>query len=683
MSRGDLLALTPATLTVLANAGFVKRAQKDLEQGKGPRLEELPDGTVVGTFEDGVTTRLVPGKAFKDSPCTCNASAVCRHRVATALAYPAWHAATARPGAEAPAPPPSSPWSPGEVEDAELERRLPSTSLERARGHQKRGYLAQVRRGTLQAEGRAYENEREPRVSLATCTVRFLTPRELSTARCDCKEQHDCEHLALAIWAFRAADAKDPQAAEVAVEVALRSVEQTVGGAVLHTTQTLVSDLLLEGAQHAGAGLASRFAVVRAGLEQAGMAWPLAALDALEEQLNAYVGRSARYAPARLTLVLTELFARPRAARTGSTVPPRAVLGMDEAPETPLSKAVSLVSLGARTFAEGQERRVEVVLVDPAAAGLLVVRRAFTYTEPQTPEDGPQLGRRRALSNITLEALARGQVLTEGAKRLTNRLVMFSSQGLQRTSVTPQSGDWSRLPAPVRVDDVRALEAEWKTRPPRFLRPRQLAENVHAFALGRVVDVTYAPGAQEVHADVEDAHGTAFRVELAHRQVAPGALDALGEALTGRHGKPRYVSGEVRRTARGLVVEPLAVVCEDTGVWVLDLQPPRTLNAPPRADASPPLPPLRALLAAVEDCLADGAHQGLRHASPAWTARLGTLGTRARGLGLTRLAGDLETLGRRLTTARSSGSAGDEAALANAWADAAVRVWVAQEQLEG
>ncbi|ATB35558.1 hypothetical protein CYFUS_000971 [Cystobacter fuscus] len=674
MSRADLLALTPQAIASLSNLGLVKRAQKDLEQGKGPRLEELADGTVVGTFEDGIITRLVPGKAFKDNPCSCGAATVCRHRVATALAYPAFIATSAvPPPAEVKA---EAPWSPGAVDDAELARVLPRRALDRAERFRKRGYLAQVRRGT-------FEGEDIPSVALATCTVRFLVPRDLSHARCDCSLGTGCEHLPLAIWAFRAADEKDPTRREVSVEVARGSVTSTVGGAALDTAGDLVRYLLLEGVQHASQGLAGRFAVARAGLEEARMMWPLLALEELEELLGAYVSRAARYDAPRFTSVLTEFFARMRASRKPGPVPPRAVLGMDEAPETELDY-VRLVSLGIRLFAEGRERRAEVVLADPDTAGLLVVRRAFTYAEDQTPEDGARLGRRQGAPGVTLEALASGLVQASGAKRCTNRLILFpsSTQGLQRTSMTPQSGDWSQLPEPLLVNDVRALESAWRARPPRFLRPRLLAENVHAFAISRVGEVTYAPGAQEVHAELEDSRGHGFRVELSHRSVAPGALDALAGALTGKNGPPHYVSGEVRRTARGLVVEPMALSCEN-GVVALDVQPAATTGKLCTAADAPALPPLAAALAEVEGCLADSVHQGLRHVPPAWTTRLDTVATRARGLGLKRLAEDLGALGAALARARASGAAGDEAALAETWASAALRTQVGHEQLGG
>ncbi|HEY3997390.1 MAG TPA: hypothetical protein VGO93_00900, partial [Candidatus Xenobia bacterium] len=80
--RPDLAALTPAVLASLSNVGLVKRAQK--ESGT---IEELPDGTVVGTFADGVTARWPPGVGLAGTTCTCGAASVCRHRLALPLQY--------------------------------------------------------------------------------------------------------------------------------------------------------------------------------------------------------------------------------------------------------------------------------------------------------------------------------------------------------------------------------------------------------------------------------------------------------------------------------------------------------------------------------------------------------------------------------------------------------------------
>ncbi|HNH50495.1 MAG TPA: hypothetical protein PKY30_25915, partial [Myxococcota bacterium] len=91
--RADLVALSPEAVAALSNMGLVKRAIKEIGEGKGPLLSESADGVVEGRFQEAgkeVVARLIPKKTLKDCPCTCGAPTVCRHRVAVALAYRAW-----------------------------------------------------------------------------------------------------------------------------------------------------------------------------------------------------------------------------------------------------------------------------------------------------------------------------------------------------------------------------------------------------------------------------------------------------------------------------------------------------------------------------------------------------------------------------------------------------------------
>ncbi|WP_232443509.1 hypothetical protein [Burkholderia ubonensis] len=85
--RDDLLELTSEALTALANAGFVKRAQKDVAAGAVPALVVDGDGTVHASFDDGVRTSLPPGRTLRDAACNCTATGMCRHRVMLVLAY--------------------------------------------------------------------------------------------------------------------------------------------------------------------------------------------------------------------------------------------------------------------------------------------------------------------------------------------------------------------------------------------------------------------------------------------------------------------------------------------------------------------------------------------------------------------------------------------------------------------
>ena len=48
-----------------------------------------------------------------------------------------------------------------------------------------------------------------PTARLPACTVRFLVPRDIAYARCDCAMGTGCEHVVLAAWAFRQAGPLD------------------------------------------------------------------------------------------------------------------------------------------------------------------------------------------------------------------------------------------------------------------------------------------------------------------------------------------------------------------------------------------------------------------------------------------------------------------------------------------
>ena len=126
--REDLLELTPQALTALANAGFVKRAQREVAAGQLPTLTIDDQGVVTAVFDDGVETRFPPGVGLHDAPCNCPASGMCRHRVTLVLAWQAgFHAAAsenlagasgtadavgATPAVDAAAAASDSPWAP-------------------------------------------------------------------------------------------------------------------------------------------------------------------------------------------------------------------------------------------------------------------------------------------------------------------------------------------------------------------------------------------------------------------------------------------------------------------------------------------------------------------------------------------------------------------------------------------
>ena len=654
MRRDDLLALDADKLVTLANKGLVKRALKELEAGKGPSIEVSESGVVVAVLE-GVETRLAPDQALRDTSCSCGALKVCRHRVMAVLAYQA--AAGGGVDAEGPA----ESWSPAAFTDAALLSLLGRWAYGRAERRRRSGYVAEIVRPGETAD--------VPTVELPTCTVRFLVPDSLSYARCDCEVGVKCEHVALAVWAWREADARQPESARITVEVGTGA---RVGLGALDGALELGRELLLDGAVGSGAALGARFARAKKPLTEAKLLWPLTLCEDLEEALASYSSRAASYRPTRIGDLLTELHARARAATHEGEVPARAILGTDEPMETRLEH-LRLVSLGVRLSheaAEGDKTRVfaDIFLADPDTLTVVVLRRHWDVGEDEV---GPSIARRHVQSGMPLGTLARGQMVTKAARRRANRLLVLGRGGVGKTSVTPQRGEWDLFGAPLFVRQGAELSRTLRERPPTFVRPRLLAERVHVLAISEVSAMAYHAGDQVLSAEVLDEVGEPVRLELEHSLAAPRAIDALALALGGAWGAPRYVSGEVRRVGEQLVMTPLSVVADR--VIALDVEEPEGERELPMSPLSARRDPIHEALAEIRTHLDLGAHQGLRHVTGAWREELAKIADHLEQVGLRYCADRARDVIEGLA-GRHGGSAAGEEALALAWLDASLRV---------
>lgn len=659
MSRADLLALTLEAVAALTNLGLVKRALREIEAGQGPALEEAEDRTVSGLFPDGVMARLPPGVPLREASCTCGAAGVCRHRVAVALAYARWHASVA-PGAERT----GEVWSPGAIGDDALLSVLGKRGFERARGLKRLGCDIEVRRG------------RAPEAALPTSTVRFLVPKDLSYARCECALGQACEHVALAVWAFREADERDPAAAVLTVHLALAATAQAESDP-LGEAVGFCRRVLIEGVAQLPKAAAARLARAKAALDAAGMTWPGTILDELEESVEAYRQRSARYSAGLVARLLGEMAARARAVRQEGELPAPYVLGIGESRETLLGH-VRLVALGARVDGHGRERWAEVFLADPVAGLVLVLRKDWRYGEDEAAQDGARLGERTVATGIRLRELAAGQIVTHIAKRSANRALRLGAVRRGTVSVTPQAGSWDELPDGLFVRDL-ARYGQWlKARPPRWLRPRVLAESVHVVPVGEVEALAYSPGEQALRAVINYPSGETLSVVKHHRTAAPQALDVLAAALSA---SPRFLSGHLYRGHHGPEMIPLAVVTDR--VVVPDLEATVAPMRVPVGQLSLEDSPMATALAESWTALEEAAHAGLLRPPPDWVGRAERSGARLEGLGLREAGRRLRELAARVRgAALSAGADSAEAArAAEAWEGAALRITLTKEAL--
>jgi hypothetical protein len=544
MPRADLLALTDDALAALANRGIVKRAVREVAGGAGPTVVDA-DGTVTATFPDGTTVVLAAGATLERSTCSCPASGVCRHRVMLAVAY-----RETAGGVD-----PGGPWSPGAITDEELEVHLGRRVLTAARRTHRVGYRARVRRATM--------DDPVPTVELAASTVRFLVPGELGYAHVDAARGTREDALALAVWAFRAADAQWPAAGEVDLEVGGTPATEA-GASGIEPLLPVLAELLADGVTGTGTAAATAIAQARRSLDGAGLRWPVDLLDDLAGQLDGYRRRSSRYHPALAALFVAELIARHRCVIGRSSASRVQVLGTEETAETPL-RLLRLTGLGARVRGDDTHRTVECYLAHPDSAVVLAVRRDVEVARDGDPPAGADLGR-RTTGGVRLSALAGGNVVTGSAVRGANRLVRISPSRLARTTVSPSSGSWDTLPEGILLRDLDAENSRLASLAPAVVRARVVAEAVRVVAVESVGELQWSPGSQQLHTRIHAPVGTA-RVVATHTVAAPAAIDALARALSGAVGPVRFVAGHLRRHGGGIDIEPTAVVA-DTGVIV-------------------------------------------------------------------------------------------------------------------
>jgi hypothetical protein len=555
-------------------------------------------------------------------------------------------------------------WSPGALEDAALAARLGTRALERARELVRRRITVEVHRAAV------------PTANLPACTVRFHVPGELSWARCDCTLAQDCEHVAVAVWAFREADRRDEAAARQIVDLASDAQGETEA-APLEVAMELARDVILAGVAHSAASLAQRFAVARRLARAAGQVWPHVLLEELEELLASYRERSSRYRSSLATELVAGLSARERSSVAGGALPPGFILGQGEAFETSLDH-LRLISLGARVAADGGDRHVSVYLADPDSGTVLVLEKTLVFKDGEEAPAAPALVPRRVAPGVGLGALASGQVVTRVARRIASRRLVLGEARGGMTSVTPQTGDWQAFPEPLRVNSLARLAEEWRSRPPLLLRPRVLAADVHALEVGDVRLVAYEPGRQRLVAEVSTSEGEAFRVVREHRSAAPAALESLASVLSGGLGRVRFISGLLRRRGGSFECDPLAVVADR--LVVIDLA---------EASGSSPVPlwqervlpdPIAAAADLAAALLDECVHAGLRESGAGLSRRLreGGASLAAVGLGVT---GDLLTvLSERLEGAREGGTETDWSRAAEALLDAAIRTSLVSER---
>lgn len=577
-----------------------------------------------------------------------------------------------RPPAPEPArrePPAFQFWNPGDIADDAIAEFLGKKAMEDARKTRRRGIVVDLRM--------PQPSSPTPVALLPTCSVRFLVPGDLAYARCDCKQSEKCTHMALAVWAFRQVKGREEERSEWTVEVREEGAPAVArqNRPALEEAQRLARRLLLEGVVNARGSLAQSFALVGQGLRNAGFVWPKVIFEDLEESLDFYQARSARYRAGTVLASLAALAARMRALQQEGELPPRYLLGEGERLETALNKQ-KLVSLGARLESDGRRRIASVMVADPASRIVLLMEKAWDFEEGVDLPEGPAMVNRSISSSVSLGRAARGIVQTIVATRTANRRVRLGQNRQGSIDASPQTGDWSQFPPPIRVVSLAKLSEDWDARAPGVLRPPLLAENVHVLEPAEIGDICYDPAEQRLCARATDAEGTALLLTRTWHAVSPHALDHIAAALRGEMGKVRFVSGELTRHLGRFELDILAIVADR--VIVPDIEGDAVAPLPAGGSIFRPHPPVEQALVETCSALEEAVHQGLKGLPVGFVQRLGAAARALDDVGMQATGRRLRAFAEAMRRAHA-GQAAEWEDAARAWENAAIRVLLARE----
>jgi SWIM zinc finger len=720
--RTDLLELSPSILTALANAGLVKRAIKEVEQGKFAEPITADDGTVKIEVDDGSVVTFAPGSGINGT-CTCGASGLCRHRIGAVLRYQQYtsselsSAESAESADTASADATLLPF----VSDAALLLAVPDKTVAVARRTFTRGFLAVV----YPADTSDLGDPQACVVELGTTTVRFLLGSDLRYARCDCLKRTGCEHVALAVWAVREAlariealartggsDAKDESImpSEIVVSVGPSSVAGSLVAVqtsdVAIEIRRFISTIFDRGLAEIGPGLLLHHSAVQRVAQPSGSVW-LNELIARFPGLQAAIEhRSALDVRSDLLFTVASLLARlryqshftdsPRRASAALPIPIAVVIGTDERDKSEIAQ-LRLIGGGA-TVTKGPAGACEVriLLADPASSTLLLAAKTFrpvidANTVPNigiAPVSqtsfltGPSVAIRALVKGASITAAATGSVVSNGAVRKPNRSVEFRSTGLRQTSAVGGGANIARFRDAGLVTTPTEFISLTRSRAPRLLRPMLVTEDVIVVAFTELLGAEFDAAQQCVRVYGKSGDDDVI-LESLYSDMTPGAPAALAGfaaelSQLDDFSTSSFVVGHASVRHGTLLVQPTLLggrtVVAPALVDPSDVQRQALKDLPiAESDSSNYLTVLiQSSLDMCADLLVDGTRDTSR-----WQKRATRLGKELRDRGLAAMAEALNTLSNALYQLHGADS---DSRLIEAWSDFAFMALTAAER---
>lgn len=535
----EWLVYTEEDLVALTNRGTVKRATREFEEEGLTATFVHTEQTLEVHWSDQVSCVFVAQRPLSEVYCSCPAAHLCRHVVRSVLAIQKSFAENVSKDIE-------GPWNPGDITDSSLLTMFSKDAFEAAKRKIEDGIVVELHPGS-RPSARLLTDEQ---------TVLFRLRTDLSSASCTCAKASLCDHLLLAVMAFRLKHSDGVELITTQDESPLEDELQ----ALLQRVENTLFSLLRVGFARADSTSIDRLQNLANTLNSKNLRHNAEVLEDIITQLNLYFAHDSRFNPSTFATLLGEFAIRHDALKAQQIPIPRFFI-RGKAPEQALQIGQGrLTGLGCLCEVSPNGVTMRAVLFDTMAARIVEIHHFFENLDDDRPPDFSNLARRLVFAGRGLDTFARGQIVARQTQiSSAHRLNL----GQQNMSVYAQNLLWEELPQTLLVTQFQDLIQRLKNTPPACLQRRVIGEDFVILKVDRVDNVRFDDPQQMVCGVLFDTDEVP--IHLTHPYFSRGRSGAehLLNVLLYSKVKVLFVAGRIRQSSTRLEILPSALVVEN------------------------------------------------------------------------------------------------------------------------
>ena len=384
-------------------------------------------------------------------------------------------------------------------------------------------------------------------------TIRFLVPGDLRYTYCDCAAPAPCNHVPIAIWAFRKL-LPHQKSGIISTETQL----ETTPFELLDDIEAALCELVKTGLKGLSDSLLGRLERLEQRCRKAVLIWPAEILIELIQECDHYRQRDALFSANHVVELIGELCIRMDAIRNATVAVPQLFVRGTQSDRITDLGAARLIGLGCGVQTHKLNIRLTSYFQDADSGAVMAFSRNFTdvpTTQNELPKEFCQLAQAKVLKQTSMEQVAAGQLLLKGGKRSPDFQLI---PGRSQIIINPQTFQWENLRAPLLVEDFSELQNHLRHLPPSSLSPRRQTETLKVFSVHSLKSAKFCVVEQAVIAKILDQLGNEAKIYFPYNNRAHLGIETLLSCLAQMN--LLFLAGNVHLKSNEIIVVPISLV---------------------------------------------------------------------------------------------------------------------------